>query len=88
MSLIKLMSSDTTCNGNSIKQKFHHDKKKYKNCANNINTNSIIYKQDSLPSHMQFVKIKIKIIEQPRELIIEKTGFKQKKSINKKKHVR
>lgn len=53
-------------------------KYKIQNCANNINTNSIIYKQESLSSHMQFVKIKIKIIEQPRELIIEKTGFKQK----------
>lgn len=37
---------------------------------------------------MQFVKIKIKIIEQPRELIIEKTGFNlNKKKINKYKNM-
>lgn len=65
---------------NSIMIKIKRKNKWIQNCANNFNTNSIIYKQDSLPSHMQFVKIKIKIIEQPRELIIEKTGFKQKKT--------
>lgn len=67
---------------NSIMIKNKEKNKLIQNCANNFNTNSIIYKQDSLPSHMQFVKIKI--IEQPRELIIDKTGFKQKN----KKHVR
>lgn len=70
------MSSDTSCNGNSIK-KFHYDKIKNSKIAPIISIQIPLFiNKNSLPSHMQFVKIKI--IEQPRELIIEKTGFKQK----------
>lgn len=83
MSLIKLMSNDTSCNGNSIKW----NSIMVKNIQiNNYKIAPIISIQiplfiNKILSHMQFVKIKIKIIEQPRELIIEKTGFKQKNKI-------